>query len=234
MEHINIVTSFLAGLFIFLAPCTLPLVPGFIAFISHGDRKRILKNAFLFCFGFLATFLLFGLLAGIIGRFIAPYKFILQKVGAVIIMFFGLYLLGFFKFSLFSGYQISERFRDFYKTRYGSFFFGASFALGWTPCVGPVLGGIFFYATFTYSILWSVILFFFFSLGFTLPFLIVALFVSRGKNLNLRSPKIFSILSGLLLIFIGFLLFSDNFGLIINPIFNFLDFINYESIQKFL
>ena len=234
MEHVNIITSFIAGLLMFLAPCTLPLVPGFIAFISHGERPKVTKNAFLFCLGFLATFLLFGILAGLLGHVLAPYKFVLQKVGAVIIMIFGLYLLGLFRIPLFSGSNIGEKFKNFYKGKYGAFFFGVSFALGWTPCVGPVLAGIFFFATFSYSVLWSLLLFFFFSLGFIVPFMIVAYLVQRGKNLALRSSKWFTIFAGLLLIFLGVLLFVDNFGVIAGFLYQALDFINYEKLNNLL
>lgn len=234
MENVNIITSFLAGLLMFLAPCTLPLVPGFIAFISHGEREKVIKNALLFSLGFILTFMVFGLLAGLLGSFLLPYKIIFQKIGAIIVIIFGLFILNIFKLPIFLRFNLEDNFKNFYKTKYGSLFFGISFALGWTPCVGPVLGGIFFYATFSYSVFWSLFLFLFFALGFVIPFMLVAYLVSRGKSLNLKSAKIFTIFSGLLLIFVGVLLFVDDFGLLVSWFYKALNFINYQNIEKFL
>lgn len=233
MDHINIITSFLAGVLMFLAPCTLPLVPGFIAFISQGERGKAMRRAFEFCLGFLLAFLVFGLLAGLFGAALAPYKYVLQKLGAVLVIVFGLYLLGVFRWN-FSGFSLSEKFRKFYQGKHGAFFFGLAFALGWTPCVGPVLAGIFFYATFSFSVLKALWLFVFFSLGFVLPFLFVAYLVQRGRNVRLRSARIFTILAGLLLIFLGILLFAGRFGIIIGWFYKVFSFFDYQNITNLL
>ncbi len=234
MEHVSILTSFLAGVVMFLAPCTLPLVPGFVSFISHGEKERVIKNAFLFCLGFILTFMLFGLFAGLLGGLLLPYKIIVQKIGAVFVIILGLYMLGLFNLSFFHGQIFGESLRKVFKSKTSPFFFGVSIALGWSPCVGPVLAGIFFYATFSFSLLKALWLFLFFSIGFVLPFMIVAYLVKRGKKLNLKSSKWFSILAGLILILIGILLFSDNFFLINRWMFQVFGFLNYEGINGLL
>lgn len=234
MENINIITSFIAGLVMFLAPCTLPLVPGFVSFIAQGHREEVVKKAFLFCLGFLLTFMVFGLFAGILGGVLLPYKLIVQKIGAIIIIVLGLYMLGLFKLRFFHGYLFGESLRRLFASKASPFLFGVSIALGWSPCVGPVLAGIFFYATFSYSVFQALWLFIFFALGFIAPFMLVAYLVKRGKNLELRSAKWLNILAGLILIFLGVLLLKDNFNLLASWAYDTFKFINYEKINNLL
>lgn len=234
MENINIISSFLAGIFMFLAPCTLPLVPGFVAFISSGDRTKAIRNSTLFCLGFLVTFLVFGILAGILGHVLLPYKIILQKIGGLFIIFFGLYITGLFRLPFFERNFSPALFQKILKHKYSPFIFGVSFACGWTPCVGPVLAGIFFYAAFSFSVLKALWLFFFFALGFIVPFLLISVFVKNGKTLSLRSSKWFSILAGLLLVFIGVLLLMDDFNSLSVWAYKLFQFVNYEGINSLL
>lgn len=234
MEHLNIITSFLAGLVMFLAPCTLPLVPGFISYISHGERETVVRKALLFCLGFLLTFMIFGLLAGILGTFLLPYKLFIQKIGAILIVILGLNMIGLFRLPFFKGQIFGDSLRRIFHSRASPFLFGVSIALGWSPCVGPVLAGIFFYATFSYSVFSALWLFLFFSLGFILPFIFIAYLVKKGKNPILRSSKWFTVLSGLILIFIGALLYFDSFYLIVSYMYKFFGFINYEGINSLL
>jgi cytochrome c-type biogenesis protein len=229
--HINIVASFLAGFFMFLAPCTLPILPGFIVFI--GSDKKIVRNALFFCLGFLLTFLLFGLLAGLLGRFLLPYKILIQNVGAVFIIFFGLYTLQLFKLPIFEGQRVQDFFGRFLRKRFSPFIFGVSFACGWTPCVGPILASMFFYAAFYGTVFKAIVMFLIFSLGFVIPFLIIAFLVKRSKKaLNLKSFRWFNIFAGLVLIFIGILLLTDNFSLLSIWGFKLFQFLNYQGINN--
>lgn len=234
MEHVNIITSFLAGVVMFLAPCTLPLVPGFISFISHGDRKHVVKKAYMFCLGFLLTFMLFGLLAGVLGGLLLPYKLIVQKIGAIMVILLGLYMLGLFRLPFFNRPIFGDSLRKLFASKATPFFFGVSIALGWSPCVGPVLAGIFFYAAFSYSIIQALWLFLFFALGFIVPFMIVAHLVKRGKVPGMKSSKWFNVFAGLILIFIGVLLLQDNFNLLASWAYKTLQFIDYEKINNLL
>lgn len=234
MEHVNIITSFLAGLVMFLAPCTLPLVPGFISFLSHGDREHVVKKAYLFCLGFLLTFMVFGLFAGLLGTVLLPYKLFVQRIGAVCIIVLGLYILGLFRLPFFNTTSFGDSLRRIFSSKATPFFFGVSIALGWSPCVGPVLAGIFFFAAFSYSIFQALLLFLFFALGFVIPFMVVAQLVKSGKNPSLRSSRWFNIFAGLILIFIGILLLKDNFNLLASWAYKALHFVNYEAINNLL
>ncbi len=234
MENVNLVTSFVAGIFMFLAPCTLPLVPGFIAFITHGEKERTMRSALMFCLGFLLTFMIFGLLAGLLSFALAPMKAVLEKIGAVFVILLGLYMLGIFNLSFFQGQIFGEKFRNIFKGKHSPFVFGMSIALGWSPCVGPVLAGIFFYAAFSYSVFQALWLFLFFSLGFIIPFLLIAYALKRGKKINLVSSRLFSVLAGILLIFIGLLLLTGDFGILASWAYKAFDFINYEKLNSLL
>jgi cytochrome c-type biogenesis protein len=234
MQNVNILTSFIAGIVMFLAPCTLPLVPGFISFISHGERQFVVKRAGMFCLGFLLTFLVFGLFAGILGTALLPYKLLVQRIAAVFVIILGLYMLGFFRLSFFERQPFGDSLRRMFASKASPFFFGVSIALGWSPCVGPVLAGIFFYAAFSWSIFQALWLFLFFAIGFIVPFMLVAHLVKNGKSLNLRSSKWLNIFAGLILIFVGVLLLKDDFNLLASWAYKVFQFIDYEKINNLL
>lgn len=231
---INILTAFIAGLVMFLAPCTLPLVPGFVAYLSHGERERMMKTALLFCAGFLVTFLIFGILAGLLGHVLAPAKQVLQTIGAIFVIVLGVSMLGVFHLPFFRGQLFGADFREIFRGRFSAFIFGVSIALGWSPCVGPILAGIFFYAAFATSVAKALYLFLFFALGFILPFLLIAYFMKKGKRVRFGSSKIFSIIAGLMLIFIGVLLLVDDFSRITTWAYELFGFLNYAGIEKSL
>lgn len=235
MGEVNIVTAFIAGIVMFLAPCTLPIVPGFIVFISSGEKEKAVRNSILFSLGFTLTFLLFGILAGLLGHLLLPYKVVVQRVGALFIIAFGLYSLGLFNLPILQTGVIQKFFQKFLKKKISPFIFGVSFACGWTPCVGPVLAGIFLYAAFSFTVLQAMFLFLFFSLGFVIPFMLVAFIVKKSaKSLKLKSSKWLSVMAGLILIFLGILLLTDNFNLIIQWSYKLFNFINYQGINDFL
>jgi cytochrome c-type biogenesis protein len=130
MHNVSIITAFLAGIVMFFAPCTLPIVPGFVVFISSGEKNKAIRNSLLFSLGFSLTFLLFGLLAGLLGQFLLPYKVFIQKIGAIFIIIFGFYSLGIFNLPLFKNQPVQEFFQKFLKKKISPFIFGVSFACG--------------------------------------------------------------------------------------------------------
>jgi len=246
-----ILASFFAGLLTFLAPCTLPLVPAYLGFISGVDqealknpstasasRRKIFLNGLAFIVGFSLIFIVFGVLAGFAGTALAPYRIWLARTGGILVILFGLFMLGFFKLPFF---QTDKRIPIPKWLTLGkpssSLFIGGTFALGWTPCVGPILGSILLLAgtsgtAFTGGVMLTV-----FSIGLAIPFLLIALAFSKATTYIDRISKYLkavSVVGGVFLILLGFLLATDNFGLIIQYGYELFDFIDYDRLLEYL
>ena len=191
LNQIGIFAAFSAGLLSFVSPCVLPLVPSYISYISGLSieqlskaedrgrfRKEIVVNSLLFISGFSAVFIAFGASASLVGQMLITYQDFVRKIGGVLIVIFGLYLLGVLNLS----FLATEK-RFHFKNRpagyAGSVLVGVAFAAGWTPCVGPVLGTILLYASTTDSLLNGVALLSAYSLGLGLPLFATALGVDR-------------------------------------------------------
>ena len=215
MEEISIaiiVSSFIAGLITFLAPCTLPLVPaylGFISGVSNKDledpskarevKKKVFLNGVFFILGFSLVFIIFGALFGSlvhilqffgIGPTTLEGEGILRtrigQVGGVMVILFGLFMLGLFKIQALNAEKRVKfpKFLEIGKPT-SSLTIGGAFAFGWTPCVGPILGSILLLASTEGSILEGAILLAFFSLGLAIPFLLIALgFAHATQKIN--------------------------------------------------
>ncbi|PIR69182.1 MAG: cytochrome C biogenesis protein [Candidatus Niyogibacteria bacterium CG10_big_fil_rev_8_21_14_0_10_46_36] len=245
------IASFVAGLLTFLAPCTLPLVPAYLGFISGVDqdalknpetskaaRRKIFLNGLAFIAGFSLIFIAFGVLAGFAGTALAPYRIWLARIGGVLVILFGLFMLGFFKLPFF---QSDKRIPIPKWLTLGkpssSFFIGGTFALGWTPCVGPILGSILLLAGTSGTALQGGLMLTIFSFGLAIPFLIIAFAFSKATAYIERISKYLkwvSIVGGVFLILLGLLLVTDNFGLTIQYGYELFDFINYEGLLEYL
>ncbi|MDZ4226273.1 MAG: cytochrome c biogenesis protein CcdA [Patescibacteria group bacterium] len=177
--------AFLAGVLMFLAPCTLPIVPGYLAFIA-GKQGRIMSNALAFVIGFSLIFIALGAFAGFIGAFLAPWRGALSMLAGAILIFFGLVLLG-VKIPFFSG---QTNFSPPAWLQVGhpssSFLIGALFAVGWSPCIGPILGTVLLIASSSATALYGAALLAVFSAGLAVPFLLAALLVSETTVLLSR------------------------------------------------
>lgn len=247
-----IVPAFIAGIFTFLAPCTLPLVPGYLGFISGASiedlkepekaraaRWKIFMNGVFYVIGFSVIFIVFGTLAGFIGQTVlAPYRIWLTRIGGVFVIVFGLMMLNVFKLPFFNAVT-NLKLPSVFKRGgpLSSFTLGAAFAFGWTPCVGPILASVLFLASTSTTALQGAFLLLIFSLGLAIPFLAVAVGIgsaARYINRISRYLNVVSIIGGVLLIFIGMLLITDKFILLISYGYRALRFINYESIYRFL
>ena len=248
---IFIISTFFAGILTFLAPCTLPLVPAYLGFISGVDqdalknpetartaRRKIFLNGLAFIVGFSLVFIAFGVLAGIAGQALAPYRIWMARIGGILVILFGLFMLGFFKLPFF---QSDKRIPIPKWLTLGrpssSLFIGGTFALGWTPCVGPILGSVLLLAGTSATAVQGGFLLAVFSLGLAIPFLIIALLFSRATRYIDSISKYLkwvSIIGGIFLILLGLLLVTDNFGLTIQYGYELLDFINYDRLLDFL
>lgn len=246
-----IAATFFAGLLTFLAPCTLPLVPAYLGFISGVDqkalkdpntataaRKTIFRNGLAFILGFTLIFILFGVLAGLAGNALAPFRLWLGRIGGVLVILFGLFMLGFFKLPLL---QTDKRIPIPSWLTLGkpssSLFIGGAFAFGWTPCVGPLLGSILLLAGTSGTALTGGLLLTVFSVGLAIPFIaIAAAFTKATRYIDKISKylKAVSVVGGVFLILLGVLLVTDNFGLTIQYGYTLFEFINYDRLLDFL
>lgn len=246
-----IIPAFIAGILTFLAPCTLPLVPGYLGFISgvgtedlkdplkaKSARKKIFLNGLLFVIGFSLIFILLGSLFGLGGGALIKYRLWLSRIGGVFVILFGLFMIGVLKLPFLNveKHLTGIKFLTPGKPT-SSLIFGATFAFGWTPCVGPILGSILTLAAAGATVGEGALLLSVFSLGLAIPFLAVALGIgSASVYLNKISKylHVVSIVGGLFLIFLGVLLLTDSMGIWISYFYQIFDFINYDRLLDYL
>ncbi len=217
---LGIAVAFLAGLLSFLSPCVLPLVPSYIGFLTGltldemGSRRRLaFTHALLFVLGFSLIFLMLGASATALGRALKYHEVWLQRIGGVLIIFFGLVCLGVFKFN----WMLQDK-RVHLQNKpvgyLGSLLVGMAFAAGWTPCIGPILGGIYTMASATDTVSKGMLLLGAYSAGLAVPFLLAAWavegFLEWFQKFRKYLPWVMRI-SGALLVFVGILLVSGQF-----------------------
>ncbi len=212
------VGAFVAGVLMFLAPCTLPIVPGYLAFIA-GNRQRVLRNAVAFVLGFSVIFILLGASAGLFGIVIGSWRFVLGRIGGALIILFGLTMLGVFRIPLLSG-ERHVKLPSFITVGHpaSSLLIGALFALGWSPCIGPILGSILLIASTSSTALSGALLLALFSAGLAVPFLITAALLSHVHGFFERAGRVSQALSavgGVFLILLGTLMLFDAAGLLV-------------------
>lgn len=240
--------AFLSGFLMFFAPCTLPMVPGYLAFISGVTMKdkqeistiknKIRINSVFFVLGFSIVFILLGFLLGFFGSILGVYRNILLQVSGVVVILFGFMMLGIFSFSFLKReYKISLPSWLSLGEPKSSFLLGGIFALGWSPCIGPILGTLLILASTLSTAFQGAVLLFVFSLGLAVPFILTAFFFGSFENFFKRNTflfKIFSILGGLVMIIIGVFLILDQWVVFQEIGFKIFNFIEYDRIQNYL
>lgn len=251
MELGLIIPAFIAGILTFLAPCTFPLVPGYLGFISGTSlgtmkdgatnghvRAKMLKSGLFFVLGFSAVFIVLGSLAGFGGRFLIPYKVYLSRISGVLVMLLGATLLGLFKLPILNR---TAQFHLDARMRRGSprtaFAFGAAFGFGWTPCVGPILGSVLILASTTTTVLQGAVLLAVFSAGLALPFLAVAYaagHASRAIQSFSRFLPWVERAGGALLLALGYLMLTDGLATWVAFMYRIFSFINYDRLLDYL
>ncbi len=221
MEHISLLVAFGAGLLSFLSPCVLPLVPVYLAslcgpeiFEPSADRIRmpIFLHSLSFVIGFSIVFVILGAAAGLAGFAISPYSVVIRQIAGSLLIIFGLFVLAALKVPWLN-YERHLNSPLGTPTGYlRSFLTGSIFCLAWTPCVGPILGGILTLALDSATVWHSACLLAVYSLGLGLPFLIMGVVFDAITPLLkcIRSySTIIYVFSGVLLIAIGILILTD-------------------------
>src|SRR6266567_852466 len=224
-SNITIWIAFAAGILSFLSPCVLPLVPGYISLISGvsidrlkegtSSRRAIILNSLAFNAGLSVIFLVLGTTAGLVGAAITSNPWI-RIIGGIVIIAFGLQLIGLLKITAL--YKDTRFFSD-EKPRgmLGSAALGMAFAAGWTPCIGPILGGIIGLAATSGGWRSGLVLSAFYSAGLAVPFLLTGLglnqFLSFYGKFRKHLHKV-EVVSGVILILIGFLVMTNRVTLL--------------------
>lgn len=217
---LGLLVAFSAGLLSFLSPCVLPLVPSYIGFLTGltldemGSRRRLaFTHALLFVAGFTLVFLLFGASATALGRSLNYHKVWLQRIGGVLIIIFGLICLGVIRLG------VLQQERRLHLQRkpvgyLGSLLVGMAFAAGWTPCIGPILGGILGLASASDTLGRGLALLGAYSAGLAVPFLLAAWavdgFLEWFQRFRRYLPWVMRV-SGALLVLVGVLLVTGQF-----------------------
>lgn len=223
---LGLAVAFTAGVLSFLSPCVLPLVPSYASYITGMSlddlvdsgrdarvHRTVLLHGALFVLGFSTVFVALGASATFIGAFLHAYSGLVGRIGGVVLIVFGLYLLGVLRLP---GAQREWRVHlaDKPVGFVGTFVVGLAFGAGWTPCIGPVLGGILTLAATSGSVWTGVALLSVYSLGLALPFLLAALLLDRFLSSFARFRRWLpwiSRASGVLLVAVGILLVTGTF-----------------------
>ena len=222
MEEISYFYVLLAGLLSFLSPCVLPIVPGYLCFIAGTSldkaldnqktlRSNSLKYSISFVFGFSSVFVLMGASATYLSSLLYEYFDYLRIIGGIIIIIFGIHFTQIIQFSFLNS-DTRIQIKNYKPGLVGSFIVGLSFAFGWTPCIGPILGSVLSVAAASETISEGTFLLILYSAGLGIPFILAAYgigtflkFLSRIRK-HIRTIEIFT---GLLLILFGILILTN-------------------------
>ena len=228
-QGLGVAVAFSAGLFSFLSPCVLPLFPSYISFItgmsvadltadlSAAVRRRVLLHAVAFVLGFSMVFVALGASFSAAGQFLLDYRDVIRRVGGALIVLFGLYIAGVLKLALLgrtTQWQIREKPAGYL----GSLAVGVTFAIGWTPCVGPILGAILSLAGTAETVGRGVGLLVAYSAGLGVPFLLSALALGPFLRFFKRYRPFIPVVeraAGVILVVVGVLVFT-NYYVVLN------------------
>ena len=182
---IKLALAFGAGFISFLSPCVLPIIPGYISYITgknlkeiDSDKKRVLIKTILFCFGFSFVFISLGVAASAIGNVLLFFSNELRWAAGIIIIFFSLQLLGLLNFK-FMNQEKRIKTKSYKDNYFFPFIVVAAFAFGWTPCIGPVLGSIIALSATEATVGKGVLLLSFYSLGLAIPFILSGYYMNQ-------------------------------------------------------
>lgn len=229
-SNVNFLIAFLAGFVSFLAPCVLAIVPVQISYLAgvgmKGEvekrqlwRGRAFVNGLFFALGLIAVFMVLGVGAGALGRILASYRELFLKIGGAVLIILALYILGVFRGG-FLGRDLRLKV-DVLATRGEkprSFLLGAVFGFAWSPCIGPVLAVILFWASSMETFWQGFFLLIFYALGLAAPFLIVSVFIDYFAKYLARLRRVghvTNLIFGLIILVVGLLLLTNNLDVLI-------------------
>ena len=219
--------SFAGGIIAFLSPCTLPLLPVYISYISgvgikeeiEGKKRLKMVLSTLACvIGFTIIFVLMAIVVSYFGNIARKilYNDILYQIVGILVIIMGIQMTGIFKFRFLNREKKVEL--EFKKRGYLiSMFLGMAFAIGWSPCTGPILGSVLALAATSATVYQGVLYLIAFSLGLGIPFLIIGFFMEYFTKIIRKSGKVvyvISIISGVVLIIMGIVLFFNKLSFI--------------------
>lgn len=223
-ESVSLFTAFVAGVVSFVSPCVLPIVPGYLSFISginvskfknqdtpKDQARRVAITSLFFVLGFSTVFVLLGAAATMVGYYLQQYKRVLGMVGGAVIIVLGLHMMGVFRIKWLLG-EMRAEVKQKPLGLLGAYVVGIAFAFGWTPCIGPILAGILVYASQQETVREGVVLLAAYSAGLGIPFILSGLAVNWFFAASARLKKqmrTVEIVSGALLIGVGLLLVTD-------------------------
>lgn len=227
-EQVTYLAAFVAGILSFISPCVLPLIPGYISFVSGASlddmraergraaRGQVVATSLAFVLGFSLVFIALGASASAIGQFVFRNQPILGKIAGVVIIVFGLHTMGLFRLKFL---EMEKRANAQRKPAglLGALLVGIAFAFGWTPCIGPILAGILVVAGSRDTVAEGVLLLAIYSLGLGIPFLLTSLAIDRFFAVTARIRRHYhsiELVSGALLVAIGVLIFTGQLTII--------------------
>ena len=245
MENVTLFGAFVAGVVSFISPCVLPLIPGYLSFISGvsleemrgmpvaaaaggggtvavstgvsaAAKRQVIVTSLFFILGFSLVFVSLGASATYLGQFLMERLTIFGKIAGVLLIVFGLHTIGVFKIPfLLNEARVQANTKP--ASMIGAVIVGISFAFGWTPCIGPILSAILLVAAQQESVNQGIVLLSIYSLGLAIPFLLTAIAINQFfvafKKIR-RHYHTIEIVSGLLMIIIGVLIFTNRFTII--------------------
>jgi cytochrome c-type biogenesis protein len=230
---IELAIAFGAGLISFLSPCVLPLIPGYVSFISGNTLNEILEKKkidllplIIFSLGFSFVFIIFGATASFLGQILLQNSQILRSIAGVIIIIFSLQLIGILNIKFLN---VEKK---FYTKKSNNIFFvfivGMAFGFGWTPCIGPILGSILALASTEETIYKAILLLSFYSLGLAIPFILSGYLMQKfllfSKNFK-RNINLVTKGGGIILLITGILILTNQLQVLGYYILNYLPFL---------
>jgi cytochrome c-type biogenesis protein len=233
MGNVTLLAAFLAGVLSFISPCVLPLIPGYLSFVSGvtleemrgngalaapapGARRKAVIASIAFVLGFSLVFVSLGASATAVGAYLMTRLALLGKAAGIIIILFGLHMMGLLRI----GWLYSEKRVQTAKKPagfFGAMVVGVAFAFGWTPCIGPILAAILAIAAAQESVWQGVKLLAVYSLGLGVPFIATSLAINQFFAASARLRKHYhaiEMVSGVLLVVVGVLIFTNRFTII--------------------